>query len=49
MFNWRREWKPTLVCLPGETYEQRSLAGYSPCSLKESDTTEVTSMYTCHV
>ena len=25
---WRREWLPTLVFLPGEFHEQRSLAGY---------------------
>ena len=36
---WRRERQPTPVVLPGES--QRSLAGYCPCSLKESDTTEV--------
>ena len=28
--------------LPGESYGQRSLAGYSPWGLKESDTTEET-------
>ena len=27
---WRREWLPTPVLLPGESHEQRSLAGYSP-------------------
>ena len=27
---WRREWQPTLVCLPGEFHGQRSLVGYSP-------------------
>ena len=27
---WRREQLPTPVFLPGEFYEQRSLAGYSP-------------------
>ena len=27
---WRREWLPTPVFLPGESHEQRSLAGYSP-------------------
>ena len=31
-----------LVFLPGESHGQRSLAGYSPQSRKESDTTEVT-------
>ena len=39
---WKREWKPTLRFLPGESHGQRSLAGYSPQSLKELDTTEVT-------
>ena len=27
---WRREWQPTPVFLPGKSYGQRSLAGYSP-------------------
>ena len=27
---WRRARQPTPVFLPGESYEQRSLAGYSP-------------------
>ena len=38
-FLWRRPWQPTPVFLPGESYGQRSLAGYSPWSHKESDTT----------
>ena len=37
---WRREWQPTPVFLPGESYGQRSLVGYSPRGHKESDTTE---------
>ena len=37
---WRREWQPTLVFLPREFHEQRSLAGHSPWGHKESDTTE---------
>ena len=37
---WRRKWQPTLVFLPGEFHEQRSLAGYSPWGHKQSDTTE---------
>ena len=37
---WRRAWQPTPVSLPGEFQGQRSLAGYSPWGLKESDTTE---------
>ena len=35
-----REWLPTPVFLPGEFHGWRSLAGYSPWSRKESDTTE---------
>ena len=27
---WKRKWQPTQVFLPGESYRQRSLAGYSP-------------------
>jgi len=37
---WRRKWLPITVFLPGESHGQKSLAGYSPWSLKESDTTE---------
>ena len=37
---WRRTRQPTPVFLPGESHEQRSLAGYSPWDGKESDTTE---------
>ena len=33
---WRREWQPTLVFLPGEPHEWRSLAGYIPKGHKES-------------
>ena len=36
---WRRKWQPTSVFLPGKSHEQRSLAGYSPGSLKDSDRT----------
>ena len=43
---WRREWQPTPVLLPGESHRQRSLVGYSPWGLKESDTTERLSMHT---
>ena len=32
--------QPTPVFLPGESHEDRSLAGYSPWGRKESDTTE---------
>ena len=37
---WSREWQPTLVFLPGESYGQRSLAG--SMGSQELDTTEVT-------
>ena len=36
--NWRREWLPTLVFLPGEFHGQRSLAGYSSWGHKKLDT-----------
>ena len=36
----RKEWHPTPVFLPGESYEQRSLVSYSPWGRKESDITE---------
>ena len=38
------EWLPTPVFWPGEFHRQRSLAGYSPWGLKESDTTEQLSL-----
>ena len=37
---WEDPLVPTPVIWPGEFYVQRSLAGYSPWSHKESDTTE---------
>ena len=37
---WRRQWHPTRVPLPGKSHEWRSLVGYSPWGLEESDTTE---------
>ena len=36
---WGRKWQPILVFLPGESHGQRSLAGYSPWSCKESEHT----------
>ena len=35
-----KKWQPTPVCLPGKSYGQRSLVGYSPQGHKESDITE---------
>ena len=48
---WRRKWQPTLVLLPGKFHGQRSLAGYSPWGLKESNTTEQlsTAQYSIHL
>ena len=43
---WRRKWQPTPVFLPGKPHRQRSLAGYSPWGLRESDTTEHVGMLT---
>ena len=40
--SWRRAWQPTLVFLSGESQGKRSLAGCSPSSCAELDTTEVT-------
>ena len=45
---WRRKWQPTPIFLPGESHGQRSLAGYSSWSSKESDTTEATKHSTEH-
>ena len=35
--NWRSQWQPTAVFLPGELHGQRSLAGCYPWGHKESD------------
>ena len=37
---WRTEWQPTSVFLPGKSYGQRSLVGYSPKDHKDLDMTE---------
>ena len=37
---WRRKWQPSPIFLPEKSCRQRSLAGYSPWGLRESDTTE---------
>ena len=37
---WRRKWEPIPVFLPGKSHGRKSLVGYSPWGLKESDTTE---------
>ena len=37
---WSKKWQTAPVFLPGKFHEQRSLAGYSPWGLKESDTTK---------
>ena len=38
----RRKWQPTPVFLPGESWGQRSLAGFRLWGRTESDTTEAT-------
>ena len=38
--SWSRKWQPNLAFLPGKSYGQRSLAGYSPWGHKESDSTD---------
>ena len=40
VINWRRQWHPTPVLLPGKSHGQRSLVGCSPWGRGESDTTE---------
>ena len=40
------KWQTTPVLLPGKSHRQRSLVGYSPEGLKESDTTEHTFTFT---
>ena len=38
--DWRRQWQPTPVLLPGKSHGRRSLVGCSPWGRWESDTTE---------
>ena len=40
MWEWRRQWHPTLVLLPGKSHGWRSLVGYSPWGFWGSDMTE---------
>ena len=40
MNNWRRQWHPTPVLLPGKSHGWSSLVGYSAWGRKESDMTE---------
>ena len=42
---WRRKWRPTPVFLPGKSYGQRRLVGYSSWGGKESDRTEQLSVF----
>ena len=37
---WRRKRQPTPVFMPGESHGPKSLVGYNPWGLTESDTTE---------
>ena len=37
---WRRKWQPSSVLFPGKSNGWKSLVGYHPWGLKESDTTE---------
>ena len=38
--DWRRQWHPTPLLLPGKSYGRRSLVGCSPWGCWELDTTE---------
>ena len=42
---WRGAWQSTPVFLPGESHEQRSLMGFCPRGLKETEATEHTPMH----
>ena len=42
---WRRQWHPTPVLLPGKSHGQRSLVGCSPWGRSEWDTTEQLHFY----
>ena len=43
---WRRKWQHIPAFLPGKFHGQRSLVGYSPWGLKESDVTDCTRTHT---
>ena len=49
IFPWRREWLPTPVSLPKKSHGQKSLAGCSPWSHKELDTTERLTLSMCAI
>ena len=38
--DWRRQWQPTPVLLPGKSHGWRSLVGYNLWGREETDTTE---------
>ena len=40
LLNWRKQWHPTPVFLPGKSHGWRSLVGCSPWGREESDMTE---------
>ena len=42
LYHWGRNWQPTPVFLPEESYGQGSLEGCGPWGCGMSDTTEVT-------
>ena len=42
---WRRKWQQTPVLLPGKSHRQRSLVDYHPRGHKESDMTEIMSIW----
>ena len=46
---WRRKWQPTPVFLPGKSYEQGSLADYSPWGPVDLDTTKQRHTHTSRV
>ena len=41
----RKKWQPTPVLWPGESHGQKSLASPSPCDCKESNLTELLTLY----
>ena len=40
IYEWRRQWHPTPILLPGKSHGWRSLVGCGPWGRKESDMTE---------
>ena len=46
---WRRKWQPTPILLPEKFHGLKSLVGYSPRGLEESDTTQQLTLWLLNI